>query len=72
MKTRQYVTPETLTLNRHQVMCISLTTKSPLGMFEQSDTIQYKLLRSVSPIDFASDLMGTCLVSSKKKGFSLV
>jgi len=56
-------------LNRHQVMCILLITKSPLGMFEQSDTIQYKLLRSVSPIDFASDLMVTCLCLLRRKGF---
>lgn len=53
-------------------MCILLITKSPLGMFEQSDTIQYKLLRSVSPIDFASDLMVTCLFLLRRKGFSLV
>ena len=59
-------------LNRHQVMCILLITKSPLGMFEQSDIIQYKLLRSVSPIDFASDLMVTCLFLLRRKGFSLV
>ena len=59
-------------LNRHQVMCILLITKSPLGMFEQSDTIQYKLLRSVSPIDFASDLMVTCLCLLRRKGFRLV
>ena len=59
-------------LNGHQVMCILLITKSPLGMFEQSDTIQYKLLRSVSPIDFASDLMVTCLCLLRRKGFRLV